>query len=88
MVTLENFGLVLNPFSRELQPMRMMLAGQRLVDRSYCEIDGGLIRESWALRRGISKIRTAHRLLHLYAGLNESGRFRSERCGLARSTAP
>ena len=26
MVTLENLGLVLNPFSRTLQPMRMMLA--------------------------------------------------------------
>jgi len=26
MVTLENLGLVLNPFTRSLQPMRMMLA--------------------------------------------------------------
>lgn len=25
-ITLEEFGLVLNPFTRELQPMRMMLA--------------------------------------------------------------
>jgi clan AA aspartic protease len=28
--TLEGFGLVLNPFSRELQPMRAMLASHRL----------------------------------------------------------
>lgn len=26
VVTLENLGLVLNPFTRELQPMRMLLA--------------------------------------------------------------
>ncbi len=26
VITLENLGLVLNPFTRELQPMRMMLA--------------------------------------------------------------
>ncbi len=26
VITLEEFGLVLNPFSRTLQPMRMMLA--------------------------------------------------------------
>ena len=26
-ITLEEFGLVLNPFTRQLQPMRMMLAG-------------------------------------------------------------
>ena len=26
MITLENIGLVLNPFTRQLQPMRMMLA--------------------------------------------------------------
>lgn len=29
VVTLEILGLVLNPFTRELQPMRMMLAGNR-----------------------------------------------------------
>jgi len=30
MVTLEQFGLVLNPFTRQMQPMRMMLAGATL----------------------------------------------------------
>jgi predicted aspartyl protease len=29
-ITLEEFGLVLNPFTRELQPMRMMLARTNL----------------------------------------------------------
>jgi hypothetical protein len=28
-VTLETLGLILNPLSRQLQPMRMVLAGQR-----------------------------------------------------------
>jgi predicted aspartyl protease len=34
VVTLENLGLVLNPFDRTLQPMRAMLAGEIEVRRS------------------------------------------------------
>jgi clan AA aspartic protease len=34
VVTLENLGLVLNPFDRTLQPMRAMLAGEIAVRRS------------------------------------------------------
>jgi hypothetical protein len=33
VVTLENLGLVLNPFDRTLRPMRAMLAGARRRDR-------------------------------------------------------